>query len=165
MTAGCQSTQSIPSDITLKDALRQVREGIQELQVRPQGSKPAGLLVSEVSVVFNVAASAKNSASLGIDLAPGAVVSQVAKASAQVSSESTLSRGNQITVKFQNLLLAGKDTLVAIAVTPITTTTEKTVTKDKDTTTEKVPRTTPSPLTLEALMDLLDSKIIVAAPQ
>lgn len=162
LATGCAFTKPIPSDITLRDALLQVRDGIQLLQEQQKDQKPAGLLISEVQVSFNITASAKDSTKLGLDLAPGGITKLIPTGSFEKTSEVGLTRSNQISFKFQNLFLANKDTLVGMSVAPITTITEKTTTKGKDTesTTEKIPQTT-QPLTLEQLYLLLNDKIIL----
>jgi hypothetical protein len=166
LVTGCATTKPIPSDITLRDALLQVRDGIQLLQERQRDSKPAGLLISEVQVSFNITATAKDSTKLGLDLAPVGIIKELPKAFFESTSEVGLTRSNQISFKFQNLFLANKDTLIGVSITPIATTSEKSITKakDKDTesTTEKTPQVT-QPLTLEQLFKLLDEKIIIKA--
>jgi hypothetical protein len=164
LTTGCASTTPIPSDITLRDALLQVRDGIQLLQEKQKDQKPAGLLISEVQVSFNITANSKDSTKLGLDLAPAGITKLIPTGSFEKTSEVGLTRGNQISFKFQNLFLANKDTLVGMSVAPITTTIEKTITKGKDTesTTEKIPQTT-QPLTLEELYLFLNDKIIIKA--
>ena len=166
LATGCASTKPIPSDITLRDALLQVKDGIQLLQEKQKDQKPAGLLISEVEVSFNITANAKDSSKLGLDLAPEGITKLIPTGSFEKTSEVSLIRGNQISFKFRNLFLANKDTLVGMSVAPITTTTEKTTTKGKDTesTTEKVPQTT-QPLTLEELYLLLNDKIIIKSQQ
>ena len=164
LVTGCATTKPIPSDITLKDALLQVREGIQLLQEKQKDQKPAGLLISEVQVSFNITANAKDTSKLGLDLAPEGITQLIPPGSFETPSEAGLTRSNQISFKFQNVLLANKDTLVGMSVAPITTTSEKTTTKGKDTesTTEKTPQTT-QPLTLEQLYLFLNDKIILKA--
>jgi len=159
ITTGCASIKSIPSDITLRDALLQVKDGIELLQEKQKNSKPAGLLISEVQVSFNITANAKDSTKIGLDLAPGGMIP---KGNFESTSEVGLARSNQISFKFQNLFLANKDTLVGLSVTPITTTSEKTTTKGKDSesTTEKTPQVM-QPITLEQLFLLLNDKIIL----
>lgn len=164
LIAGCSTTaETIPSEITLESAIRQVKDGIELLQQKKDGSKPAGLLISEVNVSFNITASTTDKKSIGLDLAPGNVIKEIPTGKFESSSEKTLSRGNVISFKFQNLLLANKDTLVGVSVTPVTMTTEKTITKDKDTTIEKTPELRRL-MTLEELIDLLDKKMIIMSP-
>ncbi len=165
LSACCSTMKSLPSDISLRDALIQVRDGIQEIQKRPSDSKSAGLLLSEVQVTFNVTANSKDTSKLGLDLAPANFVKEIPTGSFEKSSEVALGRSNQISFKFQNVFLAGKDSLVGLSVAPITITTEKSVTKEKEkeSTTEKVSRLA-QPLTLEQLYELLDSKLIIMTP-
>jgi len=77
----CAPVVSKPSDITLAQALTQVRDGIQLLQVRPPGSKPAGLLISEVQVTFNITAKASNSDKICLDLSPPPIAKVIPKGS------------------------------------------------------------------------------------
>ncbi len=148
LAAGCVSTQPVPSDITLRDALLQVKDGLHLLQERQAGDKQAGLLISEVQVTFNITANAKESTKLGLDLAPGGITKLIPTGSFEAASESGWTRGNQISFKFQNLFLANKDTLIGIAVTPVTS---------------KAGETTATPMTLEQLYNLLDSKVVIKA--
>lgn len=160
--AGCSGPKPMPSEITLKDALAQVKDGIDFLQTNENtgDKKKAGLLISEVNVTFNITATSNDKTQIGIDLAPGGIFKEIPSASFDKTIENGSSRGNQISFKFQNLFLANKDTLIGVSVTPITTTTEKTVTKDKDTTTEKTSQIT-QPLTLQQLYDMLNQKVIL----
>ena len=137
--SGCASTpKSVPSEITLKEALQQVKDGIELLQKRSEHTKPAGLLISEAQVTFNITASSKDASKIGLDLAPANIIKEIPTGSFEKTSERSLSRSNQITFKFQNLFLANKDSLVGVAITPITTTTQTTTTKEKEKETTKV---------------------------
>lgn len=103
-----------PSGVTLQAAVKDVRESIDYLQkVRPEDR--VGLLLDEVTVTFNVAASAnaKNSGKLSLasSTIPPTVVTTTTtgvSASAEASTELTndASRGNQIVMKFKNLATA-----------------------------------------------------------
>jgi hypothetical protein len=160
--AGCGNPRPIPSDITLRQALEEVKDGIQLLQERKVGEKPAGLLISEVQVSFNITANAKDTSKLGLDLAPGGVIKEIPTGVFEKTTETGLTRGNQISFKFQNLFLANKDTIVGISVTPTPTTSETTTTtgKDSKSSTEKNSGTTQS-LTLEQLFQFLDKTLII----
>ena len=136
----------------------QLREGIDVLQKGGEDRKKAGLLVSEIQVVFNVTASATDSTKIGLDLAPTSIIPAVPKASVEAGSEKSESRSNQITIKFQNLFLVNKDTLVGITMTPITLTSGKTTEKDKITETDQ---TVSRAMTLEQLWNLMDQSIIM----
>ena len=158
----CAPVVSKPSDITLAQALTQVRDGIQLLQVRPPGSKPAGLLISEVQVTFNITAKASNSDKICLDLSPPPIAKVIPKGSIESKSDVSSERGNQITFKFQNLFLASKETLIGMSVAPFNGTSETVVTTSKDgvSVTEKAP-VSKQLVSLKDLFELLDKNSVV----
>jgi len=74
-----------------------------------QGRLRTGLITDEVQVTFNIAASGDQSGGLKVEMTP---VSTGPAASGELSTKYTAQRGNQITIKFKNILTANlKDTV------------------------------------------------------
>jgi len=115
---GCATSRVIPEPgkITLEDAMEQVAKGLNKMYEMGKGYPKTGLIPTEVTVVFNVSASAKDEGKLYIEV--GATISdilKITKAGADVSSKIEASRGNQVTVKFTNLFLSTtKESLIMI---------------------------------------------------
>ncbi len=108
MVAGCGGTKWIvpePSNITLEAAMESVGKGLKQMK-DAQGNIKTGLLPSEVTVTFNVTASATDTKSLHIAVstpqAPQVPVS--GSITSDLSTAITANRGNSITIKFTNLL-------------------------------------------------------------
>ena len=117
MSACCGTSKIVPepSNITLEAAMKSVGEGLKNMKEAEGGIK-TGLLPSEVTVSFNVAASAADSTKLAI-VASTPQVPQVpvsGSVSADLSSAITANRGNSITIKFTNILFAPKDQLLTM---------------------------------------------------
>jgi len=111
--SGCGLFQQTakPSEITLAKAMQEVGTGLKAMKMA-EGDVKTGLIASEVTVVFNIAASDKKSGNLTIDLAaPIAGGAGTAKAGGGLTSGADSQRGNTVTVKFVNLLMIPKDTL------------------------------------------------------
>jgi hypothetical protein len=111
--SGCSLFQPAakPSEITLVKAMQDVWTGLKVMKMA-EGDVRTGLIASEVTVVFNIAASDKKTGNLTIDLsAPVAPGVGTAKAGGGLGSESGSQRGNTVTVKFVNLLTIPKETL------------------------------------------------------
>lgn len=161
LVGGCASgPESKPSSVSLETALQSVKDGI-ALVGEDKGEKKAGLLISEVSVSFNIAASATASDKLMVDLLPGGVIGEIPSGSFERSRGQTEARGNQITFKFQNMMFAGKDTALGIAMTPHHTFRETTTTEGGKTVVEKVPHTSKA-ITLADLAVIGDSWTVAA---
>lgn len=82
--------------INLREAINETAEDINELYYRESGCPKFGLLLSEVTVVFQV--SEKKGAGGGLTVGPNPEVSVGSKFS------TTASRSNTITLKFENFL-------------------------------------------------------------
>jgi len=104
-----------PSNITLEAAMKSVGEGLKQMK-DAQGDIKTGLLPSEVTVTFNVTASASDSSKLVITAstpqAPQLPVS--GSLTGDLSSAISAARGNVVTIKFMNLLFAPKEQLLTI---------------------------------------------------
>lgn len=113
--AGCCSTNHVanPKDITLEKALVSVVQSLNAMREASANNQPFGLFPSDVEVTFNISASRDNTGDLKLDLAAPTGAPVTASAGGSLGFHSTATRGNQIVVKFSNLLLADQTTLVA----------------------------------------------------
>jgi len=107
----CASNKIVPqpSSITFEAALLSVANGLREMK-RAEGDTRTGLLAAEVEVTFNVTASGTDNGKLVVDV--GAMPVEAVKGSAEAGSTITSARGNQIHIKFTNLLYAENSQLV-----------------------------------------------------
>jgi hypothetical protein len=108
--AGNDITQ--PSDVTLEQGMQSVGRGLALMKAaeieaaKTNGLSPnfnTGLLPSEATVTFNIAANASNSNQLMIDLSAPPTIPVKAGATDTFSSSASGSRANQITIKFSSL--------------------------------------------------------------
>lgn len=97
-----------PSEISLKKAVFEVADALNEVQDRVPLQRRSGLLADEVTVVFNVAATSTttNSAGLTISNVPLAGDGGILGANAQTQNVSLGNRGNTVTIKFKNIATA-----------------------------------------------------------
>lgn len=112
--SGCAAwTVARPGKITLEQAMKEVARGINDMQEIRAGKPQTGLLPTEVTIVFNVSASAKDEGKLYVEAGavPGEVLKTV-KQGAELGSSLQATRGNTVTVKFSNVLFAPKDALI-----------------------------------------------------
>lgn len=112
---GCATQQVIPEPgkITLETAMVEVATGLNKMYDIRADYPKSGLIPAEVTVIFNISASAKDEGKLYIEAgATPADVLKLTKVGAEVGSTIEASRGNQVTIKFSNLLFAPKDTFV-----------------------------------------------------
>ncbi len=114
--SGCASLRpsdlANPSEVTLENALGEVGNGLKKLYDAEQGLK-VGLIPSEIEVKFNLAASAKDSGKLSIDLSKSVPepIKKETKVGGSIEQSSEGERSNTITVKFINILMIPKETL------------------------------------------------------
>lgn len=113
--SGCATTHIVPEPgkITLQAAMEEVASGLNKMYDIRKDYPKSGLLPTEVTVVFNISASTTDESKLYIEA--GANISDVlkiAKVGAEMGSKIEASRGNTVTIKFANILLAPKDTLI-----------------------------------------------------
>lgn len=113
VAAGCASSHVVPEPgkITLENALRAVGEGLYEMKVAQKDVK-TGLIPSEVTVKFNITASGTDDGKLYVELSSVPAAGATGKAGGELGSRLSAERGNQITVKFTNILLAETNSLV-----------------------------------------------------
>lgn len=96
-----------PPTITLNDALTDVADSLNNVQLRSAGRQKVGLLVDEVQVVFNVSSKATSTGKLGVTTTATPIPiggTFGLNASGELVSEGL--RGNVITVKFKNVATA-----------------------------------------------------------
>ena len=110
MSCASQRVIPQPSKITLEDALASVGRSFQQFRAA-EGDLRVGLIPAEVAVTFNISATATDSQKIYVDLNPTVVP---IKAGGEAGSTVTNTRGNQISIKFQNLFITPKDTLLTM---------------------------------------------------
>ena len=115
--AGCASRRVVrePGKITLQAAMEEVATGLNRMyEVRADFPK-SGLVPEEVTVVFNISATGTDHGKLYIETGGGLVDAlKIVKSGAEISSQVQATRGNQVTIKFSNVLFTPKDRLLAI---------------------------------------------------
>lgn len=115
-STGCASLRTgdlvTPSEVTLENALEEVGKGLKKMYDAEQGLK-VGLIPSEIEVKFNLAASAKDSGKLTIDLSKSVPepIKKETKVGGSIEQSSEGERSNTMTVEFINILMIPKDTL------------------------------------------------------
>lgn len=102
-----------PSKITLQDAMKSVGEGLKQMK-EAQGESKTGLLPSEVTVTFNVTASAADGSklALAVSIPPLPQLPVSGSLTGDLTSAISAARGNVITIKFTNLLFAPEKLLL-----------------------------------------------------
>jgi hypothetical protein len=106
--SACASGKIVPNpgSITLEAAMKSVGNGLKQMK-EAQGDITTGLLPSEVTVSFNVTASATDSQKLLVTASTQAVQLPVSGGlTGDLSSAISTARGNVVTIKFTNLLFA-----------------------------------------------------------
>lgn len=115
---GCATSRVIPEPgkITLEEAMEEVARGLNKMYDIGKDYPKTGLIPTEVTVVFNISASATDKGKLYIEAgATSSDVLTITKTGAEMGSEIQTSRGNQVTIKFTNLFLStSKDSLIMI---------------------------------------------------
>ena len=106
VTTGCRSTRQVADarDITLSNALISVTKSLQGMRREARNGQPFGLYPADVEVTFNLSASVENSSELKVDLSAPAASPVPVGVGAAAGSKATALRGNQITIKFSNLM-------------------------------------------------------------
>lgn len=112
--SGCNTHGIVPEPgkITLQEAMKSVGEGLTEMHASLGGMK-TGLMPSEVEVTFNISASATDTGKLYVEVGAPAGAPVTGKAGGESGTTTTAARGNQISIKFLNVLFAGDKTLVS----------------------------------------------------
>ncbi len=108
------STQTVvpkPGAITLEEAMKSVAAGLVEMKAAEVGMK-TGLIPSEVTVTFNISATATDQNKLVVEVGAPAGAPVGGKIGGEAGSSATSQRGNQVTVKFSNILFAPDNTLL-----------------------------------------------------
>lgn len=94
-----------PSAITLESAMHSVGAGFREMK-KAEGDLRTGLIPDEVEVTFNISASGEQGGKLFVEVSPLPTAPIQGKAGGEFSTKYTAQRGNQITIKFKNLMFA-----------------------------------------------------------
>lgn len=104
--SGCCSTKQYadPADISLKNALLSVSDSLDAMRQASATNDPFGLFPKEVDVTFNISASRENNGELKLDLGAPAGSPVTATAGGSLGFKATGLRGNQITIKFANIM-------------------------------------------------------------
>ena len=92
---------------------------LSELQTHAEAAdrcRKAGLLVKEVEVTFKITGAAKETRDSEVGIDPSNLLVEFPSAKFSRGSESSEERGNTIRFKFENVYLAGKDTLLGLDV-------------------------------------------------
>ena len=112
--SGCATTHIVPQPgkITLQAAMEEVATGLNKMYDIRKDYPKSGLMPTEATIVFNISASATDEGKLYIEAGANIDVLKIAKVGAETSSKIEASRGNTVTIKFANILLAPKDTLI-----------------------------------------------------
>ncbi|QIG49487.1 hypothetical protein G5V57_18290 [Nordella sp. HKS 07] len=121
--AGCTYTPKEVADpraITLKSAMIQTADSLDELHRRTEGRQRFGQIVDEVTVVFNISAHATNTGKLtlnpaSIPLTGGLLGGGTLGATAENTLVADSNRGNQITIKLKNFATADTSKLSKLA--------------------------------------------------
>lgn len=111
--AGCASmVVPKPGAITLEAAMQSVGTGLRQMRVAEEELR-TGLIADEVQVTFNISANGEQAGKLYVEVTPIPTNPPTGgRAGGELSSSYTAQRGNQITVKFKNIMTASnKDTL------------------------------------------------------
>lgn len=95
-----------PSSVTVREAVFEVATTLRDVQDLVPPDKRAGLLADEVTVVFNVAATATTTSGADLRISNVALPSGTLGAGASTENVSEGTRGNQITIKFKNIATA-----------------------------------------------------------
>jgi len=109
LSLGCATvTEPKAGAITLEDALKSVGTGLvfmkqAELQANNNQEFKSGLMASEAEVVFNVSASKSKDGKLYVELTPVTASPVQGKAGGSIGTSESVTRGNQITIKFRNI--------------------------------------------------------------
>lgn len=100
---GCWQTMEPNPDITLRQAMVDVADGVQAMRERTANREKAGLIVDEVTVVFNISSKRTSSGELGVGVSAIPVAGGGLSANAKSTSGSEDLAGNTITIKLKNV--------------------------------------------------------------
>ncbi len=160
LSACCtQPPESRPSSLSLGDSVKSIQKAVLGID---DSVKKAGLITSKATVNLVITASKENSNELKLELAPIGVIKEVPSGSFDSSNKSTYTTGNTITIEFQSIYTASKDSVLGLLLASNVLTSETTTVKDggKETTTTKTPVLT-SLLTPDQFVQYLEKNSIV----
>ncbi len=111
--SGCVTTRvARPESISLADALVEVIESLNAM-ADVESPLKTGLVPAEVIVTFDVTAAQKTETGAEIEVVPTGIVSEIPRIGGTWSTEVRGSRGNQITIKFRNILFTSDKELLS----------------------------------------------------
>lgn len=96
-----------PNNITLRAAVFDVADTLHEVRERARYRPKTGMIADEATVVFNISAKSNETSGLKLDGSLPANVGLPLSFSSQYQLANEGSRGNQITLKFKNVVTAG----------------------------------------------------------
>ncbi len=109
--SACTTTIERPPAMTLNEAITEVVDTLDHIsKTRPQNT--IGLIPSEVVVEFALQVGEKDTNSRTLEVIPVGIIKEISKLSGTWSSEVTSGSSNKISIKFSNLLLAPKSSIV-----------------------------------------------------
>ena len=95
-----------PGKITLEEAMKSVGTGLVAMR-EAQGDLRTGLIAADVQVVFNVTAKGSQNGKLYVEASPIPTAPVIqGKVGGEAASSYEAARGNQITIKLTNVMLA-----------------------------------------------------------
>ena len=114
LMSGCASSRvkMDPGKITLEEAMGSVGKGLKNMKEEQENST-TGLVPSEMSVTFNLSASATDEGKLYVETTSIPVSGGQIRIGGEHETEVEFSRGNQITIEFKNILFTDDDELVS----------------------------------------------------
>jgi hypothetical protein len=115
--AGCASRRVVgePGKITLQAAMEEVATGLNRMYTVREDFPKSGLVPDEVTVVFNISATGTDQGKLYVETGGSpADALKIVKSGGEIGSQIQATRGNQVTIKFSNVLFTPKDRLLTI---------------------------------------------------
>lgn len=109
LLTGCCSTPPLiqePQKITLSDAMDELLTQIKKLQNPDESKLKTGLIPSEASIIFNISAKETSGNKLYVEFGAPSTAPVSGKLGDEFNKTAEANRGNQITIKFTNFLLA-----------------------------------------------------------
>ena len=100
-----------PGEITLEAAMTSVGKGLIAMR-KAQGGLRTGLIADDVEVTFNISASGEQGGSLMVEMTPVPTAPLFGGAKGELSTRYTAQRGNQITIKFKNIMTCSTNTMI-----------------------------------------------------
>ena len=113
LLCSCGTTKIVrPDSITLAEALKDIVTALNEMS-KVQSEKKLGLIPADVTVTFNISASSKKTAGASIEIVPTGIINEIPKIGGSYEKEISGTRGNQIVIKFRNIMFATEKELIS----------------------------------------------------